>query len=93
MTFPGEGLNFLVARLRFPGAEVAQSQSHHSHPGIPMVNGFMASGTVIVLGIPYDPIPYSHGMRFIPSIWWWVQRDFWEGIPSSHGFLHKVRLD
>lgn len=83
--------------MRFPGAEVTQSQSHPSHPGIPVVSGFLASGTVVevgmtgmVLGIPYDPIPFSHGMRFIPSTWWWVWPDFWEGIPSPRGFLHKV---
>lgn len=99
MTFPGEGLNFPGARLRFLGAEATQTQSHPSHPGIPMVNGFMASGTVMevgmtrtVLDIPYDPIPFSHEMRFIPSTWWWVQLDFWEKIPSSCGFLHKVHL-
>lgn len=56
-----------------------------------MVNGFVAPGPVmevvmtrIARGIPHDPI------TFLPSTWWWVQPDFWEGIPSSRGFLHKA---
>lgn len=63
---------------------MTQSQTHL---GIPKVNGFVAPGTVMEVGMTRIAPGIPHGL---PSTWCWVQPDFWEGIPSSRGFLHKA---